>query len=77
MQSHEKMGEEISKKTLREIIANEVLREKDENDASYMLTSNNSNWIFDFRNAFLKPQYLDIFAKFFWQEMGSLYPFQV
>ncbi len=71
------MEEEISKKILREIIANEVLREKDENDTSYMLTSNNSNWIFDFRNAFLKPQYLDIFAKFFWQEMGSLYPFQV
>ncbi len=42
-----------------------------------MLTSNDSEWIFDFRKAFLNPKFLHIFARFFWQEMGHLYPFQI
>jgi predicted transcriptional regulator len=69
MSSYENLNLEINKETLRKIITDEVLRRKNKEDKEYMLTSNDANWIFDFRNAFLKPQYLQIFAQFFWKEM--------
>jgi len=67
----------ISKAILQKIISNQVIRKKNEDDTGVPLTSNNAEWIFDFRKAFLKPKYLYTFAKYFWDEMWNLYPFQV
>jgi hypothetical protein len=69
--------QEISKTMLHKIILEEVICKKNPEDKDYVFTSNDSKWIFDFRKAFLKPYFLDIFAKFFWEEMGDLYPFQI
>lgn len=67
----------ITRESIHAIIDTHVISRKDEEAETGFFTANDSGWIFDFRKAFLQPQYLDIFARFFWDEMGHLYPFQV
>lgn len=50
---------------------------KPETSNNYHVIDNWWSWIFDFRKAFLNPEILDIFSKYFWDKYWELYPFQV
>lgn len=64
------------RETIKKIIEKEVIIIK-EKDSKFFLTDNNSNWIFDFRKAFLQWYLLEKFSKFFWDKYEKEFPFQV
>jgi len=64
------------KKEIKEIIDKNVLVFKKENN-NFFLTKKDSNWIFDFRRAFLQAELLQKFSSFFWDKYEKYYPFQV
>jgi outer membrane protein assembly factor BamB len=67
----------VTKSILHTLIDTHVISRRVDTTEGTFFTSNNSAWIFDFRRVFLQPQYLELFARFFWDEMWHLYPFQI
>jgi len=63
-------------KEIKKIIKNEVLIFKKEKN-NFFFTSNDTNWIFDFRRAFLQWKFLWEFSSFFWNKYENEFPFQV
>jgi len=58
------------------IIEKEALIIKKE-ESNFMLSSNDWNWIFDFRKPFLQGKTLSSFSSFFWDKYEEEFPFQV
>lgn len=61
---------------IHHIIKSEALCKKEQED-NFFFTSNDANWIFDFRKVFMQGKLLQEFASFFWDKYENEYPFQV
>lgn len=61
---------------LKQIIREKVFVTKEQKKIAYW-DGSESPWLFDFRNIFLVPEYIDLIVEIFWEKLESRYPFQV
>jgi hypothetical protein len=66
----------MSKNIIKSIIIKNALIMKSE-ESNFFFTKNDTNWIFDFRTAFLQGNLLQEFSSFFWDKYEKDFPFQI